>query len=110
MHKTNWLAMAVAGVALVGGGCATSHMPVAMVPPAAQKAIEQYAEGGTISEMEMDKEHGMVFYEADVTKADGSKLKIVVNQFMGNVLKDGSLFAEMSKDAAPLLPPFAATP
>lgn len=79
MRKTNWLAMAVAGLALVGAGCATSKVPVAMVPSAAQKAIEQYAEGGTISEMEMDKEHGMVFYEAKVKTTDGARIKIVVS-------------------------------
>ena len=69
----------VAGLALAGGACATSKMPVAIVPPAAQQAIDQYAEGGTICEMEMAREHGMVFYEAKVKTPDGARLTIVVN-------------------------------
>ena len=53
--------------------------PVTSVPPAAQKTIDQYAEGGTIHELEMKKKHGLVLYEAEVKKADGSKIEIVVN-------------------------------
>ena len=92
MHKINWLTIAVvAGVALVGGCCSTSKIPVAIVPPAAQKAIEQYAEGGTICEMEQEKEHGMMLYEAKAKTPDGSKIKIVVNA-------DGKLYKLDRKD------------
>lgn len=84
----------VAVLAMAGAGCATSETPVAIVPPAAQKAIEQYAEGGTICEMEMEKEHGMVFYEAKAKTADGSRIKIVVSA-------DGKLYKLDRKDCKP---------
>lgn len=53
---------------------------VTLVPAAAQKAIDQYAEGGTTHEMEMKKKCGVVPYAAEVKKADGTKLEIVVNE------------------------------
>ena len=53
--------------------------PVTSVPPAAQKTIDQYAEGGTIREVEMKKKCGMVYYKVHVRKSDGSEIEIVVN-------------------------------
>ncbi len=50
------------------------------VPAAAQKTIDQYAEGGTVHEMEMKKTCGLVLYEADVNKADGTKIEILVSE------------------------------
>ena len=92
MHKANWRVMAmVTGLMLAGFGCSTTKMPVAMVPPAAQKAIELYAEGGTVCEMEMEKERGMVFYKAEVKTPDGARLKIIVNA-------DGKLYKLDRKD------------
>ena len=81
MHKAKWMAVvAVAGLVLAGGCSTTCKKPVTSVPPAAQKTIDQYAEGGTIREMEMKKKCGMVLYEAEVKKADGSKIEILVNE------------------------------
>ena len=81
MHAVKWLAMAPVAGLLLAGGCSTTccRKPVTSVPAAAQKTIDQYAEGGTVHEMEMEREHGRMFYEADVKTADGSRLKIVVN-------------------------------
>ena len=81
MHTAKWLGMAaVAGLVLAGGCCSTCKRPVTSVPPAAQKTIDQYAEGGAIHELEMKKKGGMVLYEAEVKKADGSKIEILVNE------------------------------
>ena len=80
MHEVKWLTVAaVAGLVLAGGCTTTCERPVTSVPPAAQKTIDQYAEGGTIHELEMKKKCGMVLYEAEVKKADGSKIEILVN-------------------------------
>ena len=81
MHKAKWLAMTVVAGLVLAGGCSTmcEKKPVTSVPPAAQKTIDQYAEGGTIRELEMKKKCGMVLYEAEVKKADGSKIEILVN-------------------------------
>ena len=80
MNDAKWLTMAaVAGLVLAGGCCSPCKRPVASVPAAAQKTIDQYAEGGTVREMEMRKKCGMVLYEADVKKADGTKIEILVN-------------------------------
>ena len=80
MNETKWMAVvAVTGLVLAGGCSTTCKKPVTSVPAAAQKTIDQYAEGGMIRELEMKKKCGMVLYEADVKKADGSKLEIVVN-------------------------------
>jgi len=68
-----------AGLALAGG-CCTAKTAVTKVPEAAQKTIDQYAEGGLIHELEMKKHCGMVLYEAEVKMADGSKIEIVVNE------------------------------
>ena len=81
MHEAKWLAVvAVAGLVLTGGCCTMCKKPVTSVPPAAQKTIDQYAEGGTIRELEMKKKCGMVLYEAESKKADGSKIEILVNE------------------------------
>jgi hypothetical protein len=80
MQGTKWLTVAATAGLLLTGACATNDgKRVTSVPLAAQKTIDQYAEGGTIHEMEMEKEHGIMLYEAEVKKADGSKIKIVVN-------------------------------
>ena len=83
MREAKWQEwLAVAGVALVlAGGCHTTcKKPVTNVPVAAQKTIDQYAEGGKIHELEIKNKCGMVLYEAEVKKADGTKIEIVVNQ------------------------------
>lgn len=86
MNATKWLTVAaVAGLVLAEGCCTPCKRPVTSVPAAAQKTIDQYAEGGTVREMEMKKKCGMVLYEADVKKADGTKLEILVNE-------DGKLY------------------
>ena len=80
MQKTKWLAVAAVTALVLAGGCNTMcKKPVATVPPEAQKTIDTYAEGGTIQELEMVKRHGVILYEAEVKKADGSKIEIVVN-------------------------------
>jgi hypothetical protein len=90
MNESKWMvvpvaslaavALAVAGLALAGGCCTTcSKVPVADVPSVAQKAIDQYAEGGLIRETEMKKKCGMVYYKVHVRKSDGSEIEIVVN-------------------------------
>ncbi|MEI6971867.1 MAG: hypothetical protein WCL44_10160 [bacterium] len=80
MNKAKWLAVtAVAGLVLAGGCSTMCKKPVTSVPAAAQKTIDQFAEGGTIHELEMKKKCGMVLYEAEVKTADGSKIEIVVN-------------------------------
>jgi uncharacterized membrane protein YkoI len=80
MHEKKLMAVAaVAGLVLASGCSTTCKTQVTSVPAAAQKTIDQYAEGGMIHELEMKKKCGMVLYEADVKKADGSKLEIVVN-------------------------------
>ena len=74
------VALAVAGLAMAGGCCTTcTKVPVANVPPAAQKAIDLYAEGGLIRETEMKKKCGMVLYKAHARKSDGSEIEIVVS-------------------------------
>ena len=81
MHEAKWLAVVVAAGLVLAGGCRTMcERPVTSVPPAAQKTIDQFAEGGTIREVEMKKKCGMVLYEAEVKKADGSKIEILVNE------------------------------
>ena len=81
MYEVKWLTVvAVAGLVLTGGCITTCERPVTSVPPAAQKAIDQYAEGGTIHELEMKNKCGMVLYKAEVKKADGSKIEILVNE------------------------------
>ena len=78
MQKIRWIA--VAAVAVLASGCSTTcKTPVTSVPTAAQKTIDQYAEGGMIRELEMKKNCGMVLYKAEVKKADGSKIEITVN-------------------------------
>ena len=81
MHEVKWLTVVAVAVSVLAGGCSTMcEKPVTSVPPAAQKTIDQYAEGGTIHELEMKKKCGMVLYEAEVKKADGSKIEILVNE------------------------------
>ena len=82
---------AVAGLVLAGGCTTTCERPVTSVPPAAQKTIDQYAEGGKICETEMETKHGMVFFEAKVMTTDGFRLKIAVNA-------DGKLYKLDRKD------------
>jgi hypothetical protein len=92
MHEVKWLTMAAVAVLVLAGGCTTTcERPVTSVPPAAQKTIDQYAEGGTIHEREMKKKCGMVLYEAEVKKADGSKIEILVNE-------EGKLYKLERKD------------
>ena len=83
---------AVAGLVLSQGCSTMCEKPVVVVPPAAQKTIDQYAEGGKICETEMETKHGMVFFEAKVMTTDGFKLKIVVNA-------DGKLYKLDRKDS-----------
>ena len=78
MKTTTW--MAVAGLVLAAGCSSMCEKPVTIMPAAAQKAIDLYAEGGTIHELEMNKKCGVVLYEAEVKKADGTRLEIVVNE------------------------------
>ena len=87
MNATKWLTVtAMAGLVLAGGCCTTKcEKPVTNVPAAAQKTIDQYAEGGTVREMEMKKKCGMMLYEAEVKKADGTKIEILVSE-------DGTLY------------------
>ncbi len=80
MHEIKWIAVAaVAGMMLTSGCSTTCKTKVTSVPAAAQKTINQFAEGGMIHELEMKKKCGMVLYKAEVKKADGSELEIVVN-------------------------------
>lgn len=80
MHETKWIvATAIATLALASGCSTTCKTPVTSVPAAAQKTIDQYAEGGMVRELEMKKKDGLVFYKAEVKKADGSELEITVN-------------------------------
>jgi len=92
MQGTKWLTVAAAAGLMLVGACATENEKrVTSVPPAAQKAFDQYAEGGAIQKMEMEKEHGIMFYEAEVKKTDGSKIKITVSA-------DGKLYKLERKD------------
>jgi len=81
MHNVKWLGLTAAAGLVLATGCSTlcEKKAVTSVPAAAQKTIDQYAEGGTIHELEMKKKCGMVFYEAEVKKADGSEIEIRVN-------------------------------
>jgi outer membrane murein-binding lipoprotein Lpp len=82
MREIKWMAVAVAAVAgtLLTSGCSTTcKTPVTSVPAAAQKTIDQFAEGEKIHELEMKKKDGLVLYKAEVKKADGSELEITVN-------------------------------
>lgn len=101
MNVARWFTMAMA-LSLVlslvlAEGCRTPPpgKPVTSVPPAAQKTIDQYAEGGVVHVMEMPEKHGMVFYDADVNTPDGSYLKLRVNS-------DGKLY---KLDRLPAPPP-----
>ena len=78
MKTTTWVA--VAGLVLAAGCSTMCEQKVTLVPAAAQKTIDQYAEGGSIHEMEMKKKCGVVLYAAEVKKADGTRLEIVVNE------------------------------
>jgi hypothetical protein len=64
------------------------------VPPAVQKTITEYAEGGKIEEIERETKNiggkKIPTYEADVRKADGSKIEIEVGE-------DGKLL-ELDRD------------
>jgi len=92
MHGTKWFAMAmVAATVLAGAGCSTCGKPVTSVPAAAQKTIDLYTEGGNIHDLEMKEKHGLVFYKAEVLKADGSKIEITVNA-------DGKLYKMERKE------------
>ena len=81
MNEIRWMAVAaVAGMMLTSGCSTTCETKVTSVPAAAQKTIDQFAEGGMVRELEMKKkERGMVLYKAEVKKADGSELEITVN-------------------------------
>ena len=80
MQAMKWMAVAAVAGLFLSQGCSTMcEKTVVTVPPAAQKTIDQYAEGGKICETEMENEHGMVFYEVKVMTADGARLKIAVN-------------------------------
>lgn len=82
--KTNMLTAAALPIAIFFAASAFADEKVqwADVPPAAQKTITEYAEGGKIEEIE--KETKMIggkripTYEADVRKSDGSKIEIEV--------------------------------
>ena len=92
MHGTKWMAVAsVAGMILLGAGCTTCGKPVTSVPAAAQRTIDQYTEGGNIHHMEMKEANGFVLYKADVAKADGSRIELVVNA-------DGKLYKMVRKE------------
>jgi uncharacterized membrane protein YkoI len=80
MYEKKLMAVAaVAGLVLASGCSTTCKTPVTSVPAAARKTIDQYAEGGMVRELEMKKKDGLVFYKAEVKKADGSELDITVN-------------------------------
>lgn len=71
---------ALMGVVVVGG-CRTAYETrVTSVPVVAHKAFEMYAEGGRIHGVEMKKRCGMVFYQAEVWKLDGTKIEITVSE------------------------------
>ena len=92
MHGTKWAAMVtVAAMMLAGAGCSTCGKPVTSVPAAAQKTIDQYTEGGNIHALEMKEKDGRVLYKAEVLKADGSKIELVVNA-------DGKLYKMVRKE------------
>ena len=79
MNVSKCLTMAmVLGLILTGGCSTTCCKPVTSVPMAIQQTIDQYTEGGNIHELEMMDKHGLVFYKAEVLKADGSKILITV--------------------------------
>ena len=92
MHGTKWVAMTMMATAILAvAGCHTYEKKVASVPAAAQKTIDLYSEGGNIHEMEMCEKHGLVLYEVEVLKADGSKIELIVNA-------DGKLYKMVRKE------------
>ena len=92
MHGTKWFAMTMVAVSvLAGAGCSTCGKPVTSVPAAAQKTIDLYTEGGNIHDLEMKEKHGLVFYKAEVIKADGSKIELTVDA-------DGKLYKMERKE------------
>ena len=93
MNVSKFLPMAMVLGLILTGGCRTPPpgKPVTSVPAAAQKTIDLYTEGGNIHDLEMKEKHGLVFYKAEVLKADGSKIEITVDA-------DGKLYKMERKE------------
>ena len=92
MNGFKWAAMAMAATTILAtAGCRTYEKRVTSIPAAAQKTIDLYTEGGNVHEMEMKEKDGLVLYEVDVLKADGSKIELVVNA-------DGKLYKMVRKE------------
>ena len=92
MNQSKWfVAVSVASLMLAGGCTTPCCKPVTNVPMAAQQTIDQFTEGGNIHCLEMKEKHGLVLYKAEVIKADGSKIEIVVNT-------DGKLYKMERKE------------
>lgn len=49
-------------------------------PPAVQTTIYAQAQGAKIAEVEVETKEGKKVYEADIIKADGTKVEIAVSQ------------------------------
>ncbi len=81
MNQSTWFVAASAASLWLAQGCCTAPCgkPVATASVAAQKTIDLYAGGGSVLEREVTRKHGEVFYEADVSAADGSMLKLLVD-------------------------------
>ena len=71
---TRWLRFMLVGVVLVAGVSVTSlaggdedeqKVSIEQVPAKVRKALLKLAGGARITEVEREKEHGMVFYEAE---------------------------------------------
>ncbi len=94
--KRNMLAAAAIPIVIffAKSAFADKKIPWADVPPAVQKTITENAEGGKIEEIEKETEKiggkRISLYEADVRKADGSKIEIKVGE-------DGKLL-ELDRD------------
>jgi len=92
MNGTKWFVMASVAALMLTVGCSTPCCkPVTSVPKAAQQTIHQYTEGGNIHELVMLDKHGLMFYKAEVIKADGTKILITVSA-------DGKLYKLDRKD------------
>lgn len=48
-----------------------TKVTIDQLPAAVAQTLQDQAAGGTIDEIEMEEENGVVTYEADITKADG---------------------------------------
>jgi hypothetical protein len=77
--KALMIAMPFALISFAGVGAAFADtIQWSDVPMAAQSAITKYAEGGKVNKIDKDMKRDQTFFEADILKPDGERIKLEV--------------------------------